>query len=120
MTIGSLRLQLPINSPFFYKNFLDETSNEVTKLKIKIHGCKDSRYKHENPSNTRCGVHIFTLFTFLFLLNDPLRIKKNSCTTKVRYTTQLLGARITVLRNQLSTAEQIFRETCLLSACLVV
>ena len=70
-------------------------------------------------NNTGWGVHIFTLLTFLSLLKYYLRIKQNFFDIKVRYTSWLLGAQISVLRKQPFAAESIFRETCPINHKLV-
>ena len=62
---------------------------------------------------TGCSAEIFTLFTFLNLLKKGFRIKKNLFPMKVRYTSCLLGAQISILRYEPFAAESIFREVCL-------
>ena len=55
----------------------------------------------------------------MILLIYSLRNQKSCFTIKVRYTPWLLGAKMSVLRNEPFATENIFRETCLFSVCLV-
>ena len=59
------------------------------------------------------------LFRILILLIYHLRIQKTFFSIKVTYTSWLLGAKMSVLRNEPLDTENIFRETCLCSVCLV-